>query len=453
MKSICSSPTPIGQCGLVRHRVRRLVRHLSIDLSPLRDSRDYRLLFSSGVITMFGTMIAMVAVPYQMKELTDSYLAVGLVSLAEFVPMVVCGLWGGAIADALDRHKIIVLSELGLLITSSALMVNAMLPDPQVWVLYVMGAVSTGIACLQRPSLEAVIQQVVRHDQQSAAAVLSSLRWNFGAIVAPALAGLLLAQYGPALAYGLDSLTFLLSLLLLWRVSSLPPSEDAAPASLKSLVEGVRYAVSRHDLMGTYLVDIAAMVFAMATALYPFLADELRAPGALGLFYSAAAVGALVASVTGRWTARVQRHGLGVIVAATLWGVAVALTALAPNVWLIFACIALAGAADMISGIFRMTMWNQTIPQEFRGRLAGIELLSYASGPMLGNARAGLMANLGGTRFSLGAGGLLCVGAVLALAAALPRFRRYDARTDEHALTEKARREATLQTSTQESPA
>ncbi|MFI7614289.1 MFS transporter [Nonomuraea terrae] len=433
--------------------MRRLVRHLSIDLSPLRDSRDYRLLFSSGVITMFGTMIAMVAVPYQMKELTDSYLAVGLVSLAEFVPMVVCGLWGGAIADALDRRKIIVLSELGLLITSSALMVNAMLPDPQVWVLYVMGAVSTGIACLQRPSLEAVIQQVVRHDQQSAAAVLSSLRWNFGAIVAPALAGLLLAQYGPALAYGLDSLTFLLSLLLLWRVSSLPPSEDAAPASLKSLVEGVRYAVSRHDLMGTYLVDIAAMVFAMATALYPFLADELRAPGALGLFYSAAAVGALVASVTGRWTARVQRHGLGVIVAATLWGVAVALTALAPNVWLIFVCIALAGAADMISGIFRMTMWNQTIPQEFRGRLAGIELLSYASGPMLGNARAGLMANLGGTRFSLGAGGLLCVGAVLALAAALPRFRRYDARTDEHALTEKARREATLQTSTQESPA
>ncbi|PZG02577.1 MFS transporter, partial [Nonomuraea aridisoli] len=436
----------------MRHRVRRLVRHLSIDLSPLRDSRDYRLLFSSGVITMFGTMIAMVAVPYQMKELTDSYLAVGLVSLAEFVPMVVCGLWGGAIADALDRRKIIVLSEFGLLITSSALMVNAMLPNPQVWVLYVMGAASTGIACLQRPSLEAVIQQVVKHDQQSAAAVLSSLRWNFGAIVAPALGGLLLAQYGPALAYGLDSLTFLLSLLLLWRVSSLPPSEDAAPASLKSLVEGVRYAVRRHDLMGTYLVDIAAMLFAMATALYPFLADELRAPEALGLFYSAAAVGALIASVTGRWTARVRRHGLGVIIAATLWGVAVALTALAPNVWLVFVCIALAGAADMISGIFRMTMWNQTIPQEFRGRLAGIELLSYASGPMLGNARASLMANIGGTRFSLGAGGLLCVAAVLALAAALPKFRRYDATTDEHALTEKARREALLQSPTQEAP-
>ncbi|MEV4082645.1 MFS transporter, partial [Nonomuraea fuscirosea] len=198
--------------------VRRLLRHLSLDLSPLRDSRDYRLLFGSGVITMFGTMISMVAVPYQMKELTDSYLAVGLVSLAEFVPMVVCGLWGGAIADALDRRRIIWLSELGLLVTSAALMINAMLPDPQVWVLYVMGALATGVGSLQRPSLEAVIQQVVKHEQQSAAAVLSSLRWNFGAIVAPALGGLMLTAWGTASAFALDTLTFVLSLVLLWRV-------------------------------------------------------------------------------------------------------------------------------------------------------------------------------------------------------------------------------------------
>jgi MFS family permease len=422
--------------------LKRLLRHLALDVSPLRDSRDYRLLFGSGVITMFGTMISMVAVPYQMKQLTDSYVAVGLVSLAEFVPMVVCGLWGGAIADALDRRKIIVMSELGLLVTSAALMINSMLPSPQIWVLYVIGAVSTGIGCLQRPSLEAVIQQVVKHDQQAAAAVLSSLRWNFGAIVAPALGGLMITAWGVASAYVLDTLSFLLSMLLLWRVSSLPPAADAAPASLKSLVEGMRYAVSRSDLVGTYLVDMAAMIFAMATALFPFIAEELKAPQALGLLYSASAIGALIASLTGRWTARVRRHGLGVIVAAALWGVAVALTALAPNIWMIVVFIACAGAADMISGIFRMTMWNQTIPPELRGRLAGIELLSYASGPMLGNARAGMMAQLGGTRFSLGAGGVLCVAAVLGLAAALPGFRRYDATTDEHALAEKARREA-----------
>ncbi|MEO3888824.1 MFS transporter [Nonomuraea sp. B5E05] len=422
--------------------MKRLLRQLTLDVSPLRHSRDYRLLFVSGVITMFGTFITMVAIPFQMKELTGSYLAVGLVSLAEFVPMVVCGLWGGAMADAHDRRTIILWSEVGLLVTSGALMVNALLPTPQVWVLYVVGAVSTGLACLQRPSMEAVFQQVVRHEQQGAAAVLTSLRWNFGAIVAPALGGLLVTTYGPAVAYGLDTLTFVLSLPLLWRIRSLPPAEDAAPASLTSLADGLRYAVGRSDLMGTYLVDIAAMVFAMATALFPFLADELGAPQALGLLYSAGAAGALIASLTGGWAANVRRHGLGVIIAAALWGAAVALAGLATNVWLIVVCIALAGAADMISGIFRMTMWNQTIPRELRGRLAGIELLSYASGPMLGNARAGLMANLGGTRFSLGAGGLLCVAAVLGLAAALPKFRGYDARTDEHALAEKDRREA-----------
>ncbi|MER7503159.1 MFS transporter [Nonomuraea pusilla] len=424
-------------------RLKRLLRHLVLDLSPLRSSRDFRLLFSSGFVTMFGTFVSMVAVPYQMKELTGSYLAVGLVSLAEFVPMVVCGLWGGAIADALDRRKIIVLSELGLLLTSLGLMVNAMLPTPQVWVLYVTGAIATGVGSLQRPSLEALIQQVVPHDQQGAAAVLNSMRWNIGAIAAPALGGFLVAALGPAAAYGIDALTFLLSLMLLYRIGAVPPGEDAAPASLRSLAEGVRYAAGRGDLLGTYLVDIAAMVFAMSTALYPFLADELGAPEALGLLYSAGAVGALVSSLGGNWAARVQRQGLGVIVAAAVWGVAVALAAIAPGFWAMFACLALAGAADMISGIFRMTMWNQTIPQELRGRLAGIELLSYASGPMVGNARASFMAQLGGTRFSLGLGGLLCVAAVAALGAALPAFRRYDARTSLHAQAEKARREAT----------
>ncbi|MEV0200461.1 MFS transporter [Nonomuraea sp. NPDC050691] len=418
-----------------------LFRRLMPDVGPLRDSRDYRLLTASGIVTMFGTFITVVAVPYQMKELTGSPVAVGLVSLAEFVPMVVCGLWGGAIADALDRRKVILLGELGLALTSAMLTVNALLPDPQVWVLYVVGALSTGIGSLQRPSAESLTPQVVRHDQLGAAAVLQSLRWNVGAIVAPALGGLLVTSFGPATAYAADTVSFVLSLLLLWRIAARPPAEDAAPASLRSMVEGVRYAVGRRDLMGTYLVDIAAMVFAMSTALFPFLADQLGASRALGLLYSAGAVGGLVASLTGGWTSRVHRQGLGVILAAAVWGAAVALASVAPSVWLVFACLALAGAADMISGIFRMTIWNQTIPDELRGRLAGIELLSYASGPMLGNARAGLMAGWGGARFSLGAGGLMCVAAVAGLAVALPGFRRYDARTDEHALAEKARRE------------
>lgn len=424
-------------------RLRRLLAHLKLDVSPLRDSRDYRLLMFSSVVTMFGTFMTMVAVPFQMKELTGSYLSVGLVSLAEFVPMVVCGLWGGAIADSVDRRKIILLTQLGLVVTTAGLMVNALLPDPQVWVLYVIGALSMGLACLQRPSLEAMLPMVVRHEQLPAAAVLNSLRWNIGAIAAPALGGLLIASYGTATVFAIDTAGIVASLVLLWRISPAPPAHEAAPASLRSLVEGVRYAFSRSDLMGTYLVDIAAMLFAMSASLFPFLADELGGPQTLGLLYSAGAVGSLIASLTAGWTLRVHRHGLAVIVAAALWGASVALAAIIPNVWVVVFCLALAGGADMISGIFRSTIWNQTIPNELRGRLAGIELLSYASGPMLGNARASLMAQLlGGARASLGAGGLLCVGAVLALAGTLPKFRRYDVRTDEHALREKARREA-----------
>lgn len=421
-------------------RARSLLIHLLPDLSPLRDSRDFRLLMGSGTITMFGTFITMVALPVQMWELTGSYLAVGMMSLAEFVPMVVCGLWGGAIADALDRRKIILSSELALAAVTGALTVNALLPQPQVWLLYVLGALGMGIASLQRPSMESLIPQVVRHDQLPAAAVLTGLRWNFGAIVAPALGGVIVTTLGPAAAYGVDTASFLLSLVLLWRIASRPPAEDAAPASLRSLAEGLRYAVGRKDLMGTYLVDIAAMIFAMSNALFPALAEAYGAEGAVGLLYSAGAVGSLVASLTAGWTRRVHRHGLGVILAAGAWGVAVALAGAIPQFWALVVCLALAGAADMISGIFRSTIWNQTIPNEMRGRLAGIELLSYSTGPMLGNARASLMGQLGGVRFSLGAGGILCVASVAALAAALPRFRRYDARTDEHALAEKARR-------------
>ncbi|WP_271222881.1 MFS transporter [Streptosporangium carneum] len=426
--------------------LRSLLRRIGMDLGPLRDSRDFRLLFASGVVTMFGTFLTLVALPLQMKELTGSYLAVGLVSVAEFVPMVVCGLWGGAIADALDRRKIILYTEIGLCVTVLILTVNALLPDPQVWVLYVVGALTAGLGSLQRPSMEALMPRVVRHDQLGAAAALAGFRWNLGAIVAPGLSGVIAATFGVAAAYGINVVTFLVSLLLLLLVRVPPQSQDAPPASIEALAEGVRYAVRRPDLMGTYLVDIAAMVFAFSTALYPFLADELGVPETVGLFLSASAVGSLIASVTSGWTAHVHRQGLGVIVAAVVWGVAVAVAAVMPTVWGIFACLAVAGAADMISGVFRSTIWNQTIPDELRGRLAGIELLSYTSGPMLGNARAGLMADVGGTRFSLGAGGLLCVGAVAAMAALLPRFRQYDARTDEHALRERARREALSET-------
>ncbi len=414
-----------------------------MDVSPIRESRDFRLLLGSGVVSMFGSVLTMVAVPFQMKQLTGSYVAVGLVSLAEFGPMVVCGLWGGAIADALDRRKIVVLSEVGLCVTSVLLMASALWlpPQAQIPVLYVVAGLSAGLSSLRGPSEQAIINRVLRLDQMGAAFAIQGLTRNAGMIVGPAVGGVIVVAFGPATSYGIDIVTFLLSLILLVRVRPVSLAAEAAPASLSSLVEGVRYALRRPDLMGTYLVDIAAMVFAFSNALFPFLAEDLHATPALGVLYAAGGVGSVIASATSGWTAHVHRHGRAVIVSATLWGAGVLVASVMPNIWLMAVFLALAGGADMISGLFRGIIWNQTIPDEYRGRLAGIELLSYSTGPMLGDARAGFLAQAGGPRFSLGLGGLLCMGAVAAMAAALPRFRAYDARTDEHALAERARRE------------
>ncbi|RCG26266.1 MFS transporter [Sphaerisporangium album] len=413
-----------------------------MDVSPIRESRDFRLLLGSSTVSMFGSVLTMVAVPYQMKQLTGSYVAVGLVSLAEFVPMVVFGLWGGAIADALDRRRIVILSEAGLCLTSALLMANALLLPraTQIPVLYVVAALAAGLNSLRRPSEQAIINRVLKLDQMGAAFAIQSLAGNAGMIVGPAIGGVVVVTLGPATSYGVDVATFVLSLVLLVRVGPVPPTGDASPASLRSLAQGVRYAVRRPDLMGTYLVDIAAMIFAFSNALYPFLADELHAPAALGLLYASGGIGSVIASLTSGWTGHVHRHGRAVIVAAAAWGAGVALASVMPSIWLMAAFLAVAGGADTISGVFRGTIWNQTIPDEYRGRLAGIELLSYSTGPMLGDARAGFLAQAGGARFSLGFGGLLCMGAVAAMAALLPRFRRYDARTDEHALAERARR-------------
>ncbi|WP_308250389.1 MFS transporter [Sphaerisporangium fuscum] len=424
--------------------LKTLLRRLRMDVSPLRDSRDFRLLLGSEVVSMLGSVFTMVAVPYQMKQLTGSYVAVGLVALAEFAPMVVCGLWGGAIADAMDRRKIVVVSEVGLCLTSVLLMVNALvLPaHVQIPVLYVVAALAAGLSSLRGPSEQAIVNRVLKLDQMAPAFALQGLARNAGMIIGPAVGGVVVVTFGPAVSYGVDVLSFLLSLLLLVRVAPVPPSGEVAPASLRSLVEGVRYAAGRPDLVGTYLVDIAAMVFAFSNALFPFLADDLHATKALGLLYAAGGIGSVIASATSGWTAHVHRHGLAVIVSAALWGAGVVAASFMPNIWLMAVFLAVAGGADMISGVFRSTIWNQTIPDEYRGRLAGIELLSYSTGPMLGDARAGFLAQVGGPRFSLRAGGLMCVGAVALTAAVLPRFRAYDVRTDEHALAERTRREA-----------
>ena len=415
---------------------------IRMDLRPLRNSRDFRWVFVSGLVTYLGSMVTMVALPFQVAELTGSYVAVGLIGLAELIPLIVFGLWGGAMADAVDRRKVVVLTEFASLALSVILLVNALLPEPRLWVIYLVAMVFAAVDGMQRPSLEAIIPRVVAHDELAAAGALNSLRWQVGSIAGPALGGLLIAGFGVWSAYAFDAATFLVSGIALWRLSSITPSEAAEPASLRRIADSMRYAWSRKDLLGTYAVDLMAMIFAFPYALFPFLAEDLGAPWVLGFLYSAGAVGSLLATVTSGWTSHVHHHGRAVLLAAILWGLAIAGVGLSDSVGVVLLMLGLAGAADMVSGLFRMLIWNQTIPDELRGRMAGVELLSYSLGPTLGQVRSTGVAALTSLRTSLVSGGLLCAAGGVLLAAALPSLWRYDDRSDPNAVRERALRAA-----------
>ncbi|WP_424210628.1 MFS transporter [Streptomyces sp. BI20] len=412
------------------------------DLSPWRSSRDFRLLFFQGIVTYFGSFMAMIALPLQIKELTDSPLAVGAMGAVELVPLIVFGLYGGALADAVDRRRVILWTEAGLGVLALLLLVNALLPNPLLWPLYVVAAGVSALAGLQRPAMDSLMARIVPHDQLTAAAALNSLRYQIGSIAGPAAAGLVVAYAGHATAYGITVVGFGVSVLFCLRLTPAPPAEGAERPSLRGIAEGARYAWSRPVLLGTYAIDMAAMFFAFPNTIFPFLADDLDAPWALGLMYAAGSVGSLVLGLTSGWTSRVHRHGLFVVFGAAVWGGAIAAAGWLSNVWLVLVCLAVAGAGDMLSGLGRSTIWNQTIPEELRGRLAGIEVLSYSVGPQLGQVRAGAVAGWSGTRSAFVSGGLACVASVAALTVALPRLFSYDARTDADAVRRRTEKEA-----------
>ncbi|MER7663877.1 MULTISPECIES: MFS transporter [unclassified Streptomyces] len=412
------------------------------DLSPWRSSPDFRLLWVQGVVTYFGSFMAMIALPLQIKDMTGSPLAVGVMGAVELVPLVVFGLYGGALADSADRRKLILGTEAGLGVLAVVLLVNAMLPDPMLWPLYLVAAGVSALAGLQRPALDSLMARIVPHDQLTAAAALNALRYQLGAIAGPALAGLVVAYAGHATAYGVTVAGFAVSVVLCLRLAPAPAAHDAQKPSLRGIAEGARYAWSRPVLLGTYAIDLAAMFFAFPNTIFPFLADDLDAEWSLGLMYAAGSVGSLALSMTSGWTSHVRRHGLLVVFGATAWGLAIAAAGWFSNVWLVLLCLAFAGAGDMLSGLGRSTIWNQTTPEELRGRLAGIEVLSYSIGPQLGQVRAGAMAGWTGTRAAIWSGGVACVASVGLLAAVLPKLITYDASTDEDATRRRAQQEA-----------
>ncbi|WP_224362538.1 MFS transporter [Hyalangium versicolor] len=396
-----------------------------INLSPLRKYRDFRLLFLGQLVSFLGSMITYVAVPYQVYELTQSNLMVGLLGTVQLVPVLLFGLVGGSVADAMDRRKLLLSAEAFMSLGALGLTLNSLLPKPSLFVIFAISALMQTANGFHRPAMDAMVQKLVHVSDLAAVSALGSLRGSVGMVAGPAIGGLLIAAGGAKVAYLVDFGSFLFALVMLWMMRQMPPPEAAHAPGLESILQGLRYAVKRPELIGTYVVDIVAMTFAFPTALFPAMAKGWGGATAAGALFSAMSVGSLLLTALSGWTAQVRRRGAAVVIAAATWGAAVVAFGLAPNLPLALFFLGLAGAADTVSGLFRGVIWNETIPNEMRGRMSGIEMISYMTGPLIGNARAGWLATVTSTEFSITSGGVMCVVGVVLCGFLLPGFWHY----------------------------
>ena len=409
------------------------LRRLAIDLGPLRRYPAFRRLFVGQTVSAFGSEVAAVAAPIQLYHLTHSTLQVGLLSLCELFPFLTLTIVGGAIADAVDRRKLLLVTEVLLAIVALAFAFNASLAHPRVWALYVLVTLAMSVFSLGVAGLNTVIPRLVGPDELAAANAIENVYGSMTNVAGPALGGALIALLNYRGAYLLDAGTFAASLWSVWRLPPLSPAHDAQRPSLRTIAEGFRFVRRKKVLLGMFLTDSNAMVFGMPRALFPALAFGRfhGGSGIAGLLYAAPYAGALVSSLLSGWIGHVRRQGLIVAIAAALWGAAIVAFGFATSLWLALLFLAAAGAADNVSAVLRGTILWTVTPDHIRGRVSGIEFAQVAATPALGNVEAGVVASLTSLRFSIVSGGLACVAGTFLVALAVPAFIRYDARARE----------------------
>lgn len=398
-----------------------------IDITPLKKYRDFRLLFAGQLISQLGTMISYMAVPYQVYELTKSNALVGALGIAQFVPVVIFGLLGGTYADRMNRRKLILVCEFIMALCIGLLLLNSLQAQPSVPVIFILVAIMQSVTGFHRPSMEALTQKMVEPRDYAAIGALGSFRFSVSAIGGPLLGGVMIAAFGLKSAYLFDLLSFLGALICVALMSRVPNPEPSEHSPLADAKAGIKFAFSKPELIGTYLIDIVAMIFAFPVALFPAMSERWGGAHAAGILFSAMAIGSLIATLFSGWSGRVQHHGRIVVIAAALWGVFIVGAGFADTLWLAVLFLILAGGFDMISGLFRGIIWNHSVPNSMRGRLSGIEMISYMTGPLLGNARAGWVAAHSSVSFSLWSGGLICLLGVVVTSLLLPKFWNYRA--------------------------
>jgi len=412
--------------------LRAALRRHAVDTRPIRIS-DYRRLLVGQGTAFIGSMLTQVAVPVEVYAISHSSLLVGLVGFAGLLPIVVFGLYGGAIADAVDRGRLYLWSSVGTWLVTIALLVQSLIGLDSVPVILGLVAVQAGAFAVASSARGAIIPRIVPADLVASANTLNFTVGNVGQVVGPLLAGVLISlQYGFAYAYGLDAVLFTAALYSAIRLPPIPPDGSLGRPGFRSVIDGLVFIASRPVLLMSFLVDIVAMVLAMPRALYPEVADE-RFHGSVGPLYAALAIGSVLAGISGGWIARVRRRGVALTAAVVAWGTAVAISGLAHQLWLVVVLLALAGAADLVSAVFRQTILQTYAPDEMRGRMQGVFIAVVAGGPRLGDVRAGAMAAATSATVSWVGGGVACVVVVLVAAIAVRPFWNYqvDPNSDE----------------------
>ncbi|HVE91702.1 MAG TPA: MFS transporter [Actinomycetota bacterium] len=403
-------------------------RRITLDVSPLRENRDYRLLWTGQLVSMCGSQLRYVAVPYQVYLLTKSPLAVGMIGLFQALPLMAFSLWGGVIADAVDRRKLLLVSQVGLALTSVAYAVGAQLGFATLPFLYAVTATASSLAALDGPARQSLIPTLVRRDQIPAAMTLNQVLFQTSGVLGPALGGLVIARAGLQFAYWIDVVSYAAAIVAVAAMRTPQRTPGGARPGWSSLVEGLRYLGGHKVLLSTMALDFVAMLFGWPRALFPFFAEEIFevGPQGLGLLFAAPGAGALLGALLGGWVSHVRRQGLAVLAAVVGWGVAIAGFGMLRTAFpLALFLLAVAGAADVFSAIFRGTILQMEVPDHLRGRLTSVNLMVVITGPRFGEVESGVVASFTSPQFAVVSGGLAClvgVGAVMLFAPSLARW-------------------------------
>ncbi|EFL14986.1 MFS transporter [Streptomyces sp. C] len=407
----------------------RQKRRVFADLTPLRTSADYRRLWVGGTVSWTGQAMTALAISLQVYEITGSSFSVGLVGLFSLVPLVAFGLYGGAIADTVDRRKLGLHSQTGLAVLSVGLAAAALLGYHRVWLLYTVVALQAVCGALNGPARAAMIPKLLPPEQLPAANALNSVTMTSGTMLGPVLGGVIVGWWGYQAAYLIDAVSFIAALYAMWRLPSMLP--EGRTGGRASVMDGLRFLATTPNIRMTFFSDMAAMVFAQPKALFPAVAVLWYGGDArtVGLLAAAPAVGALLGGLFSGWQGRIRRHGLAILLSVAAWGLAIAVFGLTRNLWLGLLFLAVAGCADTISMVFRSTMMQTATPDGMRGRLQGVFIVVVAGGPRLGDFLAGTVADLTSPTVAVTGGGLACVLVLALLAARWRSFARYDARS------------------------